>query len=86
MNRHLTTRAIERSRWFSELSAALDEGERLLAQLIAEQVSPPDTDRLRLRLVELRAEVGRLNRVRLAGERIVGAAWPDRAQPPADRI
>lgn len=85
MNRHLTTRAIERARWFSELSAALDEGERLLAELIAEKISPPDTERLRLRLIELRAELQRVNRVSLTDARIVGSAWPDRGDPRAGR-
>ena len=85
MNRHLTTRAIERARWYSELSIALDEGERLLAELIADKISPRDTARLRLRLIELRAEVQRLNRVSLVDNRIVGSAWPDRTQPPADQ-
>jgi hypothetical protein len=81
MNRHLTTRAIERARWFAELSTALDDGERLLAELIAEKVSPTDAERLRLRLIELRAEVERLNRVDLTHGRIVGSAWPDRPKP-----
>jgi hypothetical protein len=85
MNRHLTIRAIERARWFSELSAALDDGERLLAELIAEKVSPADTERLRLRLVELRSEVERLNRVDLTHGRIVGSTWPDRPQPRVDQ-
>jgi hypothetical protein len=84
MNRHLTTRAIERARWFSELSTALDDGERLLAELIAEKISPADTERLRLRLIELRTELQRLNRVDLADSRIVGSAWPDRAATRAD--
>ena len=78
MNRHLTPRAIDRARWFDELSTALDEGERLLSQLIAEGVSPPDTARLHVRLIELRAELGRLNRVSLTDSRIVGSTWPDR--------
>jgi hypothetical protein len=86
MNRHLTTRAIERARWFSELSAALDDGERLLGELIAEKVSPTDTERLRLRLIELRAEVERLNRVNLADGRIVGSAWPDQVKPAAQLL
>lgn len=77
MNRHLTPRAVDRARWFTELSAALDDGERVLSQLIAEAVSSADTERLRLRLIELRAELGRLNRVSLDEGRIVGPRWPD---------
>jgi hypothetical protein len=80
MNRHLTTRAIERALWFSELSTALDDGERLLEELIAEKVSPADTERLRLRLIELRTELQRLNRVNFADSRIIGSAWPNRAE------
>jgi hypothetical protein len=84
MNRHLTARAIERAHWFSELSTALDDGERLLAALIAEKVSPPDTERLRLRLIELRTELQRLNRVDLTNGRIVSSTWPDRTKPQLD--
>jgi hypothetical protein len=84
MNRHLTTRAIERARWFSELSTALDDCERLLAELIIEKVSPADTERLRLHLIELRTELQRLNRVDLTDSRIVGSAWPGHAATRAD--
>lgn len=79
MNRHLNSRAIVRARWLADLSAALDEGERVLSQLIAEGVSPGDTERLRLRLIELRTELKLFNRVSLTEGRIVGAAWPERA-------
>jgi hypothetical protein len=79
MNRHLSSRAIGRVRWFAELSAALGDGERTLSKLIAEGISPADTERLRLHLIELRAEVVRLNRVSLIDSRIVGSAWPDQA-------
>ena len=79
MNRHLTSRAVVRARWLAELSAALDEGERVLSQLIAEGVNPADTERLRLRLIELRTELKLLNRVSLTEGRIVGSAWPERA-------
>ena len=77
MNRHLTARAVDRARWFAELSAALDKGQRVLAQLAAEGAEPVETERLWLRLIELRAELGRLNRVSLNEERIVGPKWPD---------
>jgi len=82
MKRHVSPRAIDRARWFSELSTALDEGERLLAELIAEQVNPADSERLRLRLIELRQELMRLNRVGLTGDRVVGSIWPDRMSAP----
>jgi len=82
MKRHVSPRAIDRARWFSELSTALDEGERLLGELIAERVSPADTERLRLRLIELRQELLRLNRVGLTGGRVVGSIWPDRMSAP----
>ena len=86
MNQHLTTRAIERARWFSELSTALDDGERLLAELIAEKISPADTERLRLRLIELRAELQRINRVSLTDDRIVGSTWPNSAKTRTDQL
>jgi hypothetical protein len=79
MKRHITPRAVSRANWFTELSAALEDGEHILAQLIAAKISPADTERLRLRLIELRAELDRINRVSLTGERVVGSAWPDGA-------
>ena len=85
MKRHLTPRAVNRSRWFGELSAAIDEGERVLAELIAARICPADTERLRLRLIELRAELVRLNRVSLTRKRVVGSSWPDEAGQPAER-
>ena len=86
MNRHITSRSIERARWFSELSTALDDGDRLLAELIAAKVSPADTERLRLRLIELRSELQQLNRVDLTDGRIVGTTWPDRASSRSERL
>jgi len=77
MDRHVSSRAMVRARWFAELSTALDDGQLLLSQLIAEGFRTSDTERLRLRLIELRAELQRLNRVSLADNRIVGGAWPD---------
>jgi len=82
MKRHISPRAIDRTRWFSELTTALDEGERLLAELIAERVSPTDTERLRRRLIELRQELLRLNQVSLVEDRVIGSVWPDRASLP----
>ncbi len=76
MNRHLTARALDRARWFAELSAALDEGQRLLSRLAAEGSDPIETERLRLRLVELRGELDRINRVSVTKGRIVGPGWP----------
>ena len=81
MNRHLRPRALVRANWFAELSSALDDGERLLNDLIAEGVSPIETHRLRSRLIELRAELERLNHVKLAGQRVVGPGWPSGSSP-----
>jgi len=82
MNRHLTARAIVRATWFAELSTALDDGERVLAELMAEGFSPDETERLRLRLAALRSQLGRINRVGLTEERVVGPAWPADADAP----
>ena len=76
MKRHLTARAVNRARWFAELSAALDQGQRVLAELAGEGADPVEVDRLRRRLIDLRAELDRLNRVDLAEDRIVGTTWP----------
>lgn len=77
MKRHLTPRAVNRARWFAELSNALDEGQRVLAQLAAEGADAAEIERLRLRLIELRAELARLDRVDLNENRVVGGIWPD---------
>ena len=79
MKQHLTPRAVNRARWFAELSAALDEGERVLAELVTAGVDSAETERLRLRLVDLRAELGRLDKVSLDQDRIIGTGWPDQA-------
>jgi hypothetical protein len=76
MNRYPISRAISRAQWLAELATALDEAERLLAQLIAEGVRPFDSELLRLRLVELRAELRRPGRIGQTGGRIIGSAWP----------
>lgn len=79
MNRHPTSRAIARAQWLAELATALDEAERLLAQLITEGVRPFDSELLRLRLVELRKEIRRPGRIGQAGGRIIGSSWPVQA-------
>jgi|PlaIllAssembly_1097288.scaffolds.fasta_scaffold779251_1 hypothetical protein len=78
MNRHLTAHAIVRSRWTAELATALEDAERVLAQLVVEGISSFDAEQLRLRLIALRPEVQRLNRVSLTEGRIVGPSWPVR--------
>jgi len=78
MKRHLSARAIDRARWFAELSTALDQAQHLLSQLAAEGASPSETEPLRRRLLVIRAELERLNRVSLTENRIVGTVWPDR--------
>jgi len=83
MKRHLSARAIDRARWFSELSAALEQARLLLAQLAAEGASPAETEPLRVRLIALREELERVNRVSLEEDRVVGTAWPGRAESPS---
>jgi len=82
MPRHLTPRAVNRVRWFDELSAAIDQGELVLAELVEARISPGETEALRQRLVLLRAELARLNRISLTEERVVGKIWPDGASDP----
>jgi hypothetical protein len=77
MNRHFSTRAQARARWFSDLTDALDHAQNLLSQLAGEGAEPVEVERINRRLVDIRAELLRLNRVSLADNRIVGAAWPD---------
>ena len=93
MNRHFSKRALTRARWFSDLTDALDHAQNLLSQLAGEGAEPAEVERINRRLVEIRTELLRLNRVSLADNRIVGAAWPDvrpvqtptgRSPPPAN--
>lgn len=79
MTRYLTSRAANRIRWYDELSAVLEDGERVLGEMISSGVGSAETEGLRLRLIALRADLGRLNRISLTEERIVGPAWPDKA-------
>ena len=77
MNRHFSKRALTRARWFSDLTDALDHAQNLLSRLAGEGAEPVEVERINRRLVDVRAELLRLNRVSLADNRIVGAAWPD---------
>lgn len=79
MTRYLTSRSANRIRWYDELSAVLEDGERVLGEMISSGVGSAETEGLRLRLIALRADLGRLNRISLTEERIVGPAWPDKA-------
>ena len=81
MRRHLTPRALQRAQWFSDLSTALREAERLLLLLESHGGFPIETVRLRLRVEAVRSELDVLNRVMLPEGRIVGPSWP--ALPPA---
>jgi len=80
MRRHLTPRAVNRARWFAQLSAALDESDAILAELVAARFGADETERLRQQLRALRAELERLNRVDLKQARVMGRSWP--ADPP----
>jgi uncharacterized coiled-coil protein SlyX len=62
MTDDFTPRAASRARWIAELSAALDEAQILLSQLVAERIGQVEIDRLRARIEELREELRALNR------------------------
>lgn len=76
MHRHHTPRALQRSKWFKELTATLTEAEKLLSMLEADGGFPVETVRLRLRVQAARSELELLNRVALGEERVVGKGWP----------
>lgn len=76
MHRHLTPRALKRAQWFSDLTLALVEAEKLLAILELDGGFPAETVRLRVRVQAVRSELALLNRVALGEGRIVGPAWP----------
>ena len=67
------------SRFLRFVAAVLEDGERVLGEMISSGVGSAETEGLRLRLIALRADLRRLNRISLTEERIVGPAWPDKA-------
>ena len=77
MQRHLNPRAIERARWFADITAALGEAETLLALLERDGGYPEETGRLRQRIQIVRSELSLLNRVILGVGRIVPGSWPE---------
>lgn len=68
MNPEFVPRAVGRARWLAELSAALDEAQMLLAELVAERIGQADANQLRLSIDELRAELNVLHRRGFATE------------------
>jgi hypothetical protein len=62
MNHHFVPRAASRARWLAELTTALDEAQKLLSQLAAQQINQADADGLRARIDDLRAELRMLHR------------------------
>ena len=76
MHRHLTPRSLERAEWYSNLTSALGEADKLLQLLERDKSFAAETGRLRLRIEALRAEVAQLNRVVSGEGRIVTSDWP----------
>lgn len=84
MNPNFVPRAAGRARWLAELSAALDEAQMLLSELIAERINRADADRLGAQIEQLRAELRSLHRRGFAAEveieapRLVHPDWRPR--------
>lgn len=76
MRQHLTRRALERAQWFSDLTKALTEAEKLLMLMEADGGFPAEAARLRQRIETVRTELGLLNRAIPTEGRIVGGEWP----------
>lgn len=79
MQRRLTPRSLSRAQWFSDLLVALNEAERLLALLEANQGFPDETLRLRQRIQTLSSELEQLDRVARGEGRVVSGSWPEPA-------
>jgi len=73
MHHQFVPRATNRARWLVELSAALDEAQILLAQLVAERISESDAECLRAQIVELRTQLRLLHRRDVASDRMAEA-------------
>jgi hypothetical protein len=76
MQQHLTRRALERAQWFSDLTRALTEAEKLLKLMEADGGFPLETARLRQRVETVRIELDLLNRAIPTQGRIVNGEWP----------
>jgi uncharacterized membrane protein YfbV (UPF0208 family) len=84
MYRHLTPRALQRAQWYSDLTAALGEAEKLLGLLDRDGDFQAETDSLRRRIQAVRSELALLDRVTLGEARILGTAWPNMASAGAE--
>jgi hypothetical protein len=62
MYNQFASQAVSRARWLAELSAALDEAQILLSQLVDERIDRADADLLRTQVVELRNQLRSLHR------------------------
>lgn len=82
MHRHRTPRAVQRAQWFSDLTSALSEAEKLLGMIDAGNGYPAEAACLRRRIQLVRSELAVLNKVILSEERVIGT-WPDPAPPSA---
>jgi hypothetical protein len=84
MNHHFPPRAVSRARWLAELSAALEDAQKLLAELVAERIDPADAGHLRMRIEQLRDELQTMHRrgfaanQRIEAPRLMHADWRPR--------
>lgn len=76
MQRRLTPRALQRAQWYSDLTAALGEADKLLWLLDCDAAFPAETSSLRRRIQALRSELALLDRVASGEDRILGPGWP----------
>ena len=77
MQRRITPRSLGRAQWFSDLLAALNEAERLLALLEAGGGFPDETIRLKRRIQAVSSELELLDRVARGEGRVVSSCWPE---------
>lgn len=84
MQRRLTPRALQRAQWYSDLTAALGEADKLLWLLDRDAAFPAETSSLRRRIQALRSELALLDRVASGKDRILGPVWPNQAAARAD--
>ena len=77
MQRRIAPRSLDRAQWFSDLLIALNEAERLLELLEANEGFPDETIQLKRRIRAASSELESLDQVARAEGRVIGSCWPE---------
>ena len=76
MYRQPHPRSLIRPNWVADMTAAVNDAERLLSLLEADGQLQADTAQLRIRVDAIRSEMEQLNQLIRVGDRVIGPPWP----------